>query len=76
MEELTYLLSWMIHSLSVMSVREKEAKLTRSSKRKKKRMSEPPSSEAEISDMQIAASELWNLFTLYTYEYMTLIQVL
>ena len=66
----------MIHSLSVMSMREKDAKLTRSSKRKKKRTSEPSSSEAEISDMRTAASELWNLFTLYAYEYMTLVQVL
>lgn len=72
LEELNYLLSWMIHSLTV-SVREREAKLTRSSKRKKRTsVSEP--SEAEISNMQTAAS-LWNLFTLYIYEHMALIQV-
>lgn len=67
----------MIHSLTVMSVRERDTKLTRSSKRKKKRASasEPSSSEGEISSVQTAASELWNLFTLYAYEYMTLIQV-
>lgn len=72
-EELNYLLSWMIHSLIVMSVREREAKLTRSSKRKKRAStSEPP--EAEISNAQ-AATSLRNLFSLYTYEYVTLVQV-
>ena len=73
LEELNYLLSWMIHSLTVMSVREREAKLTRSSKRKKRAStSEPP--EAEISNAQATAS-LRNLFSLYTYEYMALVQV-
>ena len=72
MEELNYLLSWVIHSLT-MSVREREAKLARSLKRKKRTsVSEP--SEAEISNIQTAAS-LWNLFTLYVYEHMALIHV-
>ena len=74
LEELNYLLSWMIHGLTV-SVREAEAKLTRSSKRKKKRSSTSGPSEAEKSSLQSAAS-LWKLFTLYTYEYITLIKVL
>ena len=72
-EELNYLLSWMIHSLTMMSVREREAKLTRSSKRKKRASTSEPL-EAEISNAQATAS-LWNLFSLYTYEYVALVQV-
>ena len=74
LEELNYLLSWMIHSLTVMSVKEREAKLTCSSKRKKRSSTtgEPP--EVEISSAQ-AAAFLWSLFALYTYEYMALIKV-
>ena len=62
----------MTHDLTK-SVREREAKLARSSKRKRK-TSAAELSEVEVTSMKTAAT-LMNLFTLYTYEHLTLIQV-
>ena len=75
MEDLTYILSWLVHSLA--RVREMETKLSHGSKKKRKKMKKLLTSdetEAELANMMTFENVL-NQFSLYIYEHMTLIQV-